>query len=633
MSAGPPIVDDGSNEDPSSGYYDVESKFGRWRKSADAHWSQWRQSAREEFDFVAGVQWDADDIRALEDNNRLPVVFNLTNPTINAVSGAEIQNRQQVTYFPREVGDTGVSDALTQASEYLSDECNGDQEDSEAFRDALICGVGWTLTKPEVDGDRATIIRERIDPLQMVVDPSSRKACFEDARYLRRDLPMSREEFEEFAEEIGASDVEPANDPGDVKRPTIVDPRIRYTNGMFADQDADEVVVSEWQWWEKRPVYVVAMPHPEQPGTMIPMKLNEEQFGEVQEIAPDVQHTKSMQKVYFRAYECGGVVMAEPEELECGCFTYKAITGMRDRNRNVWFGLVRAMMDPQRFTNKLYSEVIHIIRTNAKGGMVVEEGAVEDIRQFEESWAQADAITWAKDGAVAQNRITPKVAPPVPPQIFQMMEWAREMVRACTGVNEEILGLAGREQPGVLEAQRKQAAYGLLSPFFDAQRRYLRNQGKLQLAMIRLYLPEDTLVRIVDEGTKKYVPVAYTMDAAEYDVRVDESPAGPNQKAMTFQTMLQLMPFLQEAGLPPSFWSKIALYSPLPASVAEELSAAFGEIQKQSEQGPPPEQQQMAQAEIENKQADTMKKVSGAQLDQAKADREAVNVMQPEPIL
>ena len=41
----------------------------------------------------------------------------------------------------------------------------------------------------------------------------------------------------------------------------------------------------------------------------------------------------------------------------------------------------------------------------------------------------------------------------------------------------------------------------------------------------------------------------------------------------------------------------------------------------------------MAQAEIENKQADTMKKVSGAQLDQAKADREAVNVMQPEPIL
>lgn len=126
MSAGPPIVDDGSNEDPLSGYYDVESKFGRWRKSADAHWSQWRQSAREEFDFVAGVQWDADDIRALEDNNRLPVVFNLTNPTINAVSGAEIQNRQQVTYFPREVGDTGVSDALTQASEYLSDECNGE---------------------------------------------------------------------------------------------------------------------------------------------------------------------------------------------------------------------------------------------------------------------------------------------------------------------------------------------------------------------------------------------------------------------------------------------------------------------------------------------------------------------------
>ena len=53
MSAGPPIVDDGSNEDPSSGYYDVENKFSRWRKSADAHWSQWRQSAREVSDLLA----------------------------------------------------------------------------------------------------------------------------------------------------------------------------------------------------------------------------------------------------------------------------------------------------------------------------------------------------------------------------------------------------------------------------------------------------------------------------------------------------------------------------------------------------------------------------------------------------
>jgi hypothetical protein len=294
---------------------------------------------------------------------------------------------------------------------------------------------------------------------------------------------------------------------------------------------------------------------------------------------------------------------------------------------------MRAMIDPQRFTNKLYSEIIHIIRTNAKGGLMVEEGAVEDIRQFEESWAQADAISWAKDGAVSQQRIAPKVSPPVPPQIFQMMEWAKEMVRACTGVNEEVLGLASRDQPGVLEAQRKQAAYGLLSCFFDAQRRYLRNQGKLQLAMMREYLPEDTLVRIVDDGTKKYVPLAYTMDAQTYDVIVDESPAGPNQKATTFQALMQLMPFLTEAGLPPKFWGELAQYMPIPASVAEKVAAAFNELQEQSQQGPPPEQQEMMQLEAQNKQADTQKKGADAQLAQAKAIREANSALQPEPTL
>ena len=214
-----------------------------------------------------------------------------------------------------------------------------------------------------------------------------------------------------------------------------------------------------------------------------------------------------------------------------------------------------------------------------------------------------------------------------------MMEWAKEMVRACTGVNEEILGLASREQAGVLEAQRKQAAYGLLSAFFDAQRRYLRNQGKLQLQMMRLYLPEDTLLRIVDDGTKKYVPMALTMQAQEYDVIVDESPAGPNQKALTFQTMMQLMPFLTEAGLPPKFWAEIAPYTPLPSSIAEKLAAAFAELQQEAEQGPPPEQQQMVQMEMQNKQADTAKKGADANLAQAKADREANSALQPEPIL
>src|SRR5678816_734604 len=175
-------------------------------------------------------------------------------------------------------------------------------------------------------------------------------------------------------------------------------------------------------------------------------------------------------------------------------------------------------MDPQRFTNKLYSEIMHIVRTNANGGMALEEDAVDDIRQFEASWASTDKITWLKPGALSGahgSKMLPKTAPPIQVALFQLMEFAKDMVKATTGVNEEILGMVQREQAGVLEAQRKQAAYGILSAFFDAKRRYQRNQGRLLLTQMREFFPPDKLVRIVDKGTAQYVELAQSLEVQQ----------------------------------------------------------------------------------------------------------------------
>ncbi len=90
-----------------------------------------------------------------------------------------------------------------------------------------------------------------------------------------------------------------------------------------------------------------------------------------------------------------------------------------------------------------------------------------------------------------------------------------------------MLGLVDREQAGVLEHQRKQAAYGILAAFFDSFRRYRRNHGGLILKFIK-YLPEGYLVRITGaDGLAKYVPMTKLDDTAKFDVIVDEAPAGP----------------------------------------------------------------------------------------------------------
>lgn len=603
-------------------------RFSTWAKKLDSHYSEWTSEAEECFDMVAGHQWSSDEKTQLEEKLRVPVTFNRMQPTIDAVVGAEIQSREQVQYFPREVGDTAVSEILTQGATYEMGECNGNEEDSDAFRDCLICGVGVTETRVESDDGSTAIIRERVDPIEIKFDPGRAKACFSDARFLRREKTMSADEFSELW-----PDATPTGSDTTGKRTTIVDPRLRYTNGMLGDdgQTPGEVTVCEWQWYEVEKYILGAVPT--ENGEREVREIPHEEFEAMLALDPNVEHVPQTRKVFYRAFTNNDVVL-EIDPIKVNDFTYKAITGKRDRNKGTFYGLVRPMKDPQKFANKFFSQILHIINSNAKGGVAVELGAVEDIRNFEDSWAQSDAITYFKDGAISGNRMMPKTPPPYPQGSDRLMSLSVDAIRDVTGVNQEMLGLADREQAGILEQQRKQAAYGILAAFFDARHRYAKLSGKLLLKFIQEYIPADKLVRIVGEdGLPQYVPMALAQSTAEYDIIVDEAPSSPNQKLQTFQVLTQIMPMLSNADLPDSFWAELVKYSPLPAALSLKLAQSILQSAEEQAQAAAPGQaleQRGAEAEVALTEADAALKTAEAQVkvgtlptDDAKAASEA----------
>ena len=332
------------------------------------------------------------------------------------------------------------------------------------------------------------------------------------------------------------------------------------------------------------------------------------------------------------------------EELPEGKFRYQCMTGKRDRNKGTYYGLVKAMMDPQRFVNKLYSEVIHIIRTNAKGGLIAEEGAIKDVRKFEDSYAQADAITYVENGTLSNQggaRIQPKVPPPIPPAVFSMMEFARDMVRACTGVNEEILGLWGEINPACWrrsESRRRMASWGRTS----TQATLYPQLGRPDPAHdARVHAEGRTRARR-GQGTQQYVELALTMEAEEYDVVVDEAPNTPNQKAKVAAVLLPLIEQMLTAGiLGPEDVGVVLEYVDIPASLATELQER---IRKRAEaQQPSPEQQQFQQqaaaaeiekqmSEVEKNRATAFKTATDAHLSHAKAAAEIINPPPPPQI-
>ena len=587
--------------------------FGTWERLIDGHYGLWEDETRDCYDMVAGEQWATDDKLAMEDAGKVPVTFNRIAPNLDAVCGVEIENRQKVTYEPRQVGASAQNELLSAAADWVRDECDAEHEESDAFRDALICGVGVIETRMSYDEDLAgQIIIERVDPLEVRFDPSARKTNYADARYIRRKKPYSSIEFEElFPGEDGEGFPE-----GGKRKPVIVQPKLRYTHGSEQEGDDDTVWVTEWQWFDTTPIYRIS--HPD---TQEERLVDQKTFEQLQELAENegvtLDYIVQRQRRYRRAFVANGEIL-DLQDIEVGAFTYTAITGKRDRNKGTFYGLVRPMLDPQRFSNKLFSQILHMVNVNAKGGLMGEVDAFEDIRDAEATWADPAAFTKLAPGGMA--KVKEKTPPSYPQSMDRLMEVSVTAIRDTTGINQEMLGLAGRDQPGVLEAQRKKQAYSILSAFFDAARRYRKIQGRILLDFMRKFLPPDTLVRIInDDGSPMYQQIGQAFDAQsdKFNVIVDDTPAGPNQKSIVFQMITQLMPLLQNANLGPDVWAELLKYSPLPSAVSLKIGQA---LMQQTEQ-PDPMAEQMKQLQVQGASADVAVKQAQAAHHSAQAQK------------
>src|SRR5690606_21777931 len=265
--------------------------------------------------------------------------------------------------------------------------------------------------------------------------------------------------------------------------------------------------------------------------------------------------------------------------------------------------------DPQRWSNKFFSQVMFLLNSQSKGGIIAERGAFEDDRQAEASWAKSDEITWANTGALSGDK--PKIIPKSPAQFpagfFTLFQESKEAINDVTGLSMEFLGTREVVQAGVLEHQLRQSSLNLLASLFNSLRRYRKRQGRVMLYLIQEHLADGRLVRIVGDDMRQYVPLTRA-DVAnrEYDIIVDDSPSSPNEKDRTWQILMQMLPMVRDM-ITPDIALELLSMSPLPASLVEKIRQKAMEAQQQP-QPPSPEEMkaqlemQKGQMELEGKQ-------------------------------
>ncbi len=596
----------------------IEWATEEWSRSRE-HSKTWREIARRCYDYKAGDQWSDADIAKMEEDERPVISFNRISAYTDAVSGIETNNRHEVKFLPREENDQAGVDVLNATAKWARDGCDAEDEESDAFEDLVVVGMGHTDISMAFDEDPdGKIIIERMDPLEIYWDPSAKKKNIVDARWKAQLRSFHKEEFEERwpdAKELGDPSILGFSDfDEDLEQAMVIDGVSREINPRKG-----KIRVLRFQYFTLDPFFRVALPDPTT-GEVTLQEVSVSGFNRMKEVAEITgeeapRAIKQKRRTYYQAYISGTDILEHDLLPSQAGFTIQSMTGRRHRNKNTWDGIVKNMLDPQDFGNKYFAQMHDLFNSQVKGGIWFEDDAVDDAEDFEKNATKPNAIVRFKAGALSNNKVQKQIPPPIPASLVQLHEFTINSLPSVSGINPELLGLTGRDQPGVLENTRKAASMSILAGFFQALRRYRKEHGRVLAYFMANFIPDGRKIRIMNEDRAKFIPFTKQPGFHTYDVVVADSPSSPNQKERSLAIITELGRTNPEIAksLLPHFIDNL----PLPADMIANVKKGLQEASEPSQ-----EQQIAQQLELAKLASEAFKNFTAADLNTAKAEME-----------
>ncbi len=608
------------NEDPTISDDKVQEVHLRYKESTEAM-RHWFVEAEESMRHESGDQWDEEDKALLEELDRPAIVFNREAPFIDAVVGMEINNRKEVRYLPRELGDAQANELLTGAAEWARDESDAEDEESQAFRDMLITGMGWVETSMDYlrDPDGMIVINRR-DPFRMRWDTRATKRNISDKEWVMHIEDMTAAEIEQTWPDVdlsGATTKGPWDaDLDDLysrpdKDEAGIDEYQRPDDGQSFETASGKIRVVRYQYVKFVPMMRVAS---REGISMVDMDQWDTRQQEMLTQGIPYKGVRQKRRMIMQCYVMGNTLLEEgPAPCE-DHFSFSAMTGKYDAIRGCFYGMIRSMKDPQKWANAFLSSILETLMAGSKGGIIAERSVSSDPDKLERDWADPSSVVWVEDGSITGGKLIERKPATYPAGLERIMQFAIQSFPDVTGISLEMLGLADREQAGIVETTRKQSGINVMAWAFDSMRRYRKHQGRVLAYLIKEYMADGRLVRITGKTGNKFVSLKSEEIDFKYDVIVDEAPTSANMKERTFQILMELLPALQSMGVPVP--PDMLHYTPLPDSMVQDWLKF---IEQQSQ--PDPMAQQAMQVQIDGEAADAEAKRAKAYKDTTEAQQ------------
>jgi hypothetical protein len=575
-------------------------------------WDKWIKQADNDMRFSLGDQWSSSEKGYLKNKRRNAFVFNKIKRVIKIISGYQRKNRLSYKVDPNENSDTQDASIWSQTLQYVMRHSRGYNVMSEAFEQGTL-KTGLNLVEPWLDFSTDPLNGElkytRIPHNRFLLHPS----------FTRRDLSDCPEILRrEWITRSAAKSILPffAGQIDKLKPETRPAQDNKYITSNFNENLLHQDLLRYDEHWVRvsKPITVF---FDTTNGRMFKFTGKDKDAREVKRQFPFLEIIKRFERdVEVTIFLEDEEVYHGPDPLGTKDYRFVPVMGYFDSEfielDKKLQGIIRDIIDPQREINKRRSKNMDILDSQLNTGYIAEEKAVVN----KESLYQTGqgGVIWLKQqsGRSIEERLKKIVPPDIPPGNLEMQKTMDNDLIEISGANNELLGLADKddvEVAGILAKIRTGQALTTLQDLFDNYGISKELLGRNSMSIIRNNWDAAKIFKITNRQPS---PRFFDPDLALYDLEVTEGVLTDSQKQMNHMQLIGM----KRAGINIPDAAIIQSSNLENKDELAKIVQGQAEAAKQSQQI----QNQVNQAAIKSTNAKAVKDMTAAEVNSSKAD-------------
>lgn len=486
-------------------------KLQTWRHQARVAQAENRQEMATDEDFYDGIQLDEKDLKALQDRNQPPLVYNVIANTVNWILGTERRARIDSRVLPRSKDDVSPAKAKTKLMKYTQDACKGEYERSFAFGDCVKAGLGWLETAVRRDGEEPVFFM-REDWRNMWYDHLGKSQDGSDWRYIIRekwvDLDVAVSMFPDRESSI-IRVAESVNSlypyiPEDIAVP---DPASEFDletelDALFGGNGHSRERVKFIEMWYRVPASV----------QLLRKRGNDTPYGALDGAIfrkENADHQYLIKGKYFTL--TGARIMTVRNAIWTGNvylqdilspynhnrFPFTPLFCYRRRRDGAPYGVIRNLRDPQQDLNKRRSKAMFLLSSNR---IIADKDAVDNKSEALEEANRPDGYVEVKPNArfeLADQKQKELAAAHV-----EMARDDERFINNISGVTPEVKGDSRRQLSGVAVRELQNQGQVTQGVYFDNLYYSTQNEGEIRLSLVEQFFDQQKEYRITGDQNK-----------------------------------------------------------------------------------------------------------------------------------